>query len=468
MATSGSKSTNTTYDSYFWVSWYQNWQSIEDNCTSIHWSCGVYCGHSFYSNAIKMSSVYINGSNVYGGGTYSNYSKGNHTIASGDLSIGHNSDGTKTFSIGSFSGWLYSNNNYSADSSSYTLSTIPRKSDLSVSATSILADGSSTITATATKKSSSFTDKLTFTLGNQSKTITSGTAFSIPLSWCSEMPSATSKTGKVTCTTYNGSTEIGSSSIDVTVKVPDSVVPTISSVSVTEANSDVTTYFGSRFVQNLTKLLCTATASGVQGSSISSYRFAIDGTSYIGNGSTTNTLLTSGTLNLVTTVTDTRGRSASNTKSITVIAYEKPSIQLGFSVSGTTLTLSMKGAVSSVEEQNTQSIVIKYKKMSASSYSTVTITPSDWSFDQTKTFTIDPTVTYEFIATLTDKVASVIDMLRTGIPVISRHAGGDGVTFGAEASTSGVVLGTSDWDIKIEDADLQTSLVAVLGSSIIV
>ena len=45
---------------------------------------------------------------------------------------------------------------------------------------------------------------------------------------------------------------------------------------------------------------------------------------------------------------------------------------------------------------------------------------------------------------------------------------GDGVTFGAEASTSGVVLGTSDWDIKIEDADLQTSLVAVLGSSIVV
>ena len=51
--------------------------------------------------------------------------------------------------------------------------------------------------------------------------------------------------------------------------------------------------------------------------------------------------------------------------------------------------------------------------------------------------------------------------------LMSRHAGGDGVTFGAEASTSGVVL-SSGWDIKIEDADLQTSLVAVLGSSIVV
>jgi hypothetical protein len=44
---------------------------------------------------------------------------------------------------------------------------------------------------------------------------------------------------------------------------------------------------------------------------------------------------------------------------------------------------------------------------------------------------------------------------------------GDGVTFGAEASTSGVVL-SSGWDIKIEDADLQTSLVSVLGKEIIV
>lgn len=131
MATSGQLNTNTTYDSYFWVKWSQNGnQDIPNNRTSISWSCGVYCGHSFYSNAIKMSAVTINGTKVYGGGTYSDYSKGNHTIASGTMWINHNSDGKKTFSISSFTGWLYSSHNYSSNGGSYALTTIPRQATI--------------------------------------------------------------------------------------------------------------------------------------------------------------------------------------------------------------------------------------------------------------------------------------------------------------------------------------------------
>jgi len=130
MATSGQLNTNTTYDSYFWVKWEQKNQYIANNQTVISWSVGVYCGHSFYSNAIKMSAVTINGTKVYNGGTYSNYSVGNHTIASGTLTINHNSDGTKTFSISAFTGWLYSNNNYSSNGGSYALTAIPRQATL--------------------------------------------------------------------------------------------------------------------------------------------------------------------------------------------------------------------------------------------------------------------------------------------------------------------------------------------------
>lgn len=130
MATSGQVNTNTTYDSYFWVKWEQVDQDVVSNKTSIKWSCGVYCGHSFYSNAIKMSAVTINGVRVYGGGTYSNYSKGNHTIASGQLDIQHNTDGTKTFSISAFTGWLYSGYNYSSSGGSYSLTQIPRKATI--------------------------------------------------------------------------------------------------------------------------------------------------------------------------------------------------------------------------------------------------------------------------------------------------------------------------------------------------
>lgn len=134
MATYGQLNTNTVYDSYFWVKWSQASQDIAANKTKINWSCGVYCGHSFYSNAIKMSAVKINGVQVYGGGTYSNFYSGDHTIASGTLEISHGTDGKKTFSISSFTGWLYSSYNYSSNGGSFDLTTIPRQATITAAA----------------------------------------------------------------------------------------------------------------------------------------------------------------------------------------------------------------------------------------------------------------------------------------------------------------------------------------------
>ena len=131
MATSGQLTTNEEYNSYFWVKWAQSGdQDIPNNQTKIDWSCGVYCGYSFYSNAIKMSAVSINGTEVYKGGTYSNYYKGDHTIASGQMWIKHDSDGKKTFKISSFTGWLYASHNYSSTGGSFALTQIPRKAEI--------------------------------------------------------------------------------------------------------------------------------------------------------------------------------------------------------------------------------------------------------------------------------------------------------------------------------------------------
>ena len=87
MATSGLVKTNEDYDSYFWVKWSQiGNQDIANNRTQISWSCGLTSSHKFYSNAIKMSAFYINGTMVYGGGTYSNFTaEGEQQIASGTL-----------------------------------------------------------------------------------------------------------------------------------------------------------------------------------------------------------------------------------------------------------------------------------------------------------------------------------------------------------------------------------------------
>ena len=130
MASSGIVKTNTVYDSYFWVKWELAGQDIAGNKSTISWSCGITPGHKFYSNAVKMSAVTINGSQVYAGGTYSNITDyKERTLASGTLTIAHDSDGSKTFTVAAFGGQVWKTNSYltaTAAAQSFALPTIPR------------------------------------------------------------------------------------------------------------------------------------------------------------------------------------------------------------------------------------------------------------------------------------------------------------------------------------------------------
>lgn len=151
MATSGSFGTNTISKSYFYVRWSQTGQSVANNTTSISWTAGIYTGTSsshdnFYSNAVKINNIYINGTKVYAGGTWSNIKTGGyHDLTSGTLDITHNSDGTKSVDM-SISAWTYSSSNYSGDGT-FTLETIPRQATIN-SATDFNDEGNPTITYT--------------------------------------------------------------------------------------------------------------------------------------------------------------------------------------------------------------------------------------------------------------------------------------------------------------------------------
>ena len=53
------------------------------------------------------------------------------------------------------------------------------------------------------------------------------------------MPNKTSDWGNITVDTYNGSTKIGSATCRLTLNVPASVKPTLSSVTLTDTNAAV-------------------------------------------------------------------------------------------------------------------------------------------------------------------------------------------------------------------------------------
>ena len=76
MATSGRIESGTANYTKFYFQWQLTGQSISGNYSSINWQWGVAkSGGStatWYSNAIKSVSGYINGGQAFGGATWSN------------------------------------------------------------------------------------------------------------------------------------------------------------------------------------------------------------------------------------------------------------------------------------------------------------------------------------------------------------------------------------------------------------
>lgn len=133
--TSGRVNTNKISKTTFYVTWQQTSQSTANNKTYIDWQAGINTGTSsshddFYSNAVKIYKVEINGVTASNGGTWSQIHVGNdYQLLSGSAEIPHNSDGTKSFTI-KITAWTYSNSNYSGEGT-FTLTNIPRQATIS-------------------------------------------------------------------------------------------------------------------------------------------------------------------------------------------------------------------------------------------------------------------------------------------------------------------------------------------------
>ena len=110
-----------------------------------------------------------------------------------------------------------------------------------------------------------------------------------------------------------------------TLDVPNSVVPSISAINLSEAVSGIAAQFGG-YVQTRSKLNVSITAAGTQSSTITGYRTTVNGTTYTGTSFTTGTLSTAGSNTISVTVTDSRGRTATRTSTFTVLAYAPPSL----------------------------------------------------------------------------------------------------------------------------------------------
>lgn len=129
MATSGNFLTNeytgvgSQYPRRLIFEWGINSQSIPSNTTSIWWNVRGYGGSSGYWTRNFATRAWINGGQVLSAGTVDMYN--GTVLGSGNATIGHNSNGTGSFSA-SADGRIYQNAVNVSGSGAWDLPTIPR------------------------------------------------------------------------------------------------------------------------------------------------------------------------------------------------------------------------------------------------------------------------------------------------------------------------------------------------------
>lgn len=384
------------------------------------------------------------------------------TVASGTATIAHNSDGTKSFSLSCEAG-IYTYAVSATASGTHTLTTIPRAS--TISATN--ADMGSASTITITRASSSFTHTLTYSFGNATGTIATKTT-STSVSWtptltlANQIPNAVSGKCTITCKTYSGTTEVGSKTCTMTLTVPSSVKPTITSLTAARVDGTVPTSW-EIYVQSKSKATLTINgATGTYGSTISSYSITGGGYSSTASSFTTGFLNTSGTITFAASVTDSRGRvSANATVTISVVAYSAPSFSKYISQrcnsagtasdSGTYVKSTVNFSYASCNSKNTITTATYYRKTTETSWINANKT-----FTSGTAFTfgggnISAESSYEVKFKLTDAFTSieVTDTLSTASVVMDFKSGGLGVAVGKVAETDQCFEVSDAWNVKV-------------------
>lgn len=455
--------------------------SSATNTGKISWKLAVKMinyGQS-WNNGSASITVTIGGTRRYTGDSFDvrGVSAGSSkTIASGSFAATHSADGSLSLAVAaSFTSGVGLGN--ASISGTFTGTTIPRATTPSVSPKTVALG--SAVTISTPRASSAFTHRLYYRIGSGSWVSIAtgvGTSYSwtVPKSIASSFPSATSGGLTIRCITYNGSTQIGdakTTSLTVTIPNTSEFKPAVGTVSVSEAVQAVTTAFGSRYVQSLSQLNISISAAGAYGSTIRSYSTSVDGVTYNSAAFTSNVINASGTVAITVTVSDSRGRTASKTVNISVVAYTPPAItgvtyqqcdaDGTVNPTGSCTKITISGTVSSVSSQNSRTLTLKWKKSTDTTYQNRTLATSAWSFS-VSTIVTGTTVdeTYEFIAVLADKIKTVEYEITTGIIAMSVLAGGKGVRLFGEAEEEGLVVGNINYSMTDDEFD---ELLSLLG-----
>lgn len=286
-------------------------QDIANNRTKVQ-----YQARTYYENGTYIYDMQGNGSVSGTGastqtGSATRPTTGEQVIATTEGWVTHNNDGNKNISCSAtlnFPNWGWSK----TANGSASLPTIPRASGISCSSPNI----GDTAIITLDRKNASFTNTVTYKIGTITGTIatkTSQTVLSLSTSDMIEqiynqIPNAKYIQASVTCTTYNGNTQIGSpqTSNFRLYALEDDVKPTISGTVIdTNTKTIEITQDSNKLIKYASKPKITITATPKYNATIKSYSINLNDGQIV--DSQEHTFETIGSDNISINAIDSRG-----------------------------------------------------------------------------------------------------------------------------------------------------------------
>ena len=359
-------------------------QNISDNSSQVRLRLALTNGAHTFADYDCTASVTVDGQTLSWSGRPSMLSQ-NSSIMLIDrtVTIRHENDGRKSFSLSAtFSGGGgWSPGALNIDGNSFTLTTIPRSSSVSVSPGVI----GNTITINISRQSSSYKHTVRYLWAGKSGTIASNVdtsiTWSIPIDFANDIPDSASGTGTIYVDTYSGNTKTGTQSITFTASVPANVKPTFTGISLSDLNGAAQNLIpnSNTFIQIISNIKVAFNgAVGSYGSSITGYRAEIVGKNQTTdvNGGSLGIMNYHGLITIRASVSDSRGRwSDTREVSVTVLEYFAPALSFSIARTGSTsstLTATRNAKIAPLtvagRQKNTMTLTFKVARLGTNAF----------------------------------------------------------------------------------------------------
>lgn len=471
MAQNGATSVRVTQWDSLRFSWTRTAINVAENTSTINWTLELVSGSSgrIDSSVSKEWSVTIDGQTFKGSNTVGVANNATLKLASGTAKIKHDAGGAKSFSY-SFSQEfeiIFSGSRIGviSGSGSGELDAIYQPSTMTLSTESL--EMGSDVKITASNTNTSFTHNLAYKFADSgwlkiADGVKGDYTWTVPLKLAEMIPTKIEGTVVIRCLTYSGDKLIGQTTAFLTVRVPTSVVPVISEVTITEATEAMSGM--DVFAQSLSALNVEIKASGAGGSTIKSYTSTFEKKTYTGETWTSDIIRGQGNIELRVTVTDSRGRKASAVERVSVLKYSQPIItnfqarrcddKGALTEDGEYMRIDYTVAIYALNGGNEGTVKASRKTYSAVDYdnpfhnSTITKTEtSSGTYEKKaalyfKSVIIDHDTTYDVVLEVADKFRSTrrIVTMDSDKVVLDILSDGTGVSFFEFCEDSGVTI----------------------------